>query len=290
MSKRAKTVADLRAELTDGGVSERTLKRLAKNDPRQGARDLALRELAHRQQLLAEAERLAAMLRYENELWERGVRWIAGVDEVGVGPLAGPVVAAAVILPVGCSIDAVDDSKKLDHEMRARLAPIIRERAVAFALGSCSVEEIEKLNIYHAACEAMRRAICALGVAPEHLLVDARRVPGVSMPQTPIIGGDGLSQSIAAASIIAKVERDGIMEGLAREHPGYGFERHKGYATAEHLEALKRLGSSPLHRRSYAPVAEALGAQARRAGHQYDLFKAEPRADVSVLWVDEPVS
>jgi len=195
------------------------------------------------------------MLRFEDELWRRGVRFVAGVDEVGVGPLAGPVVAAAVVLPVGCSIEAVDDSKKLSATARTRLAPRIRERAVAYAVASCSVEEIDELNIYHASCLAMRRAVEALGIAPEHLLVDARHVPGVATPQTALIGGDGRSLSIAAASILAKVERDQIMTTLAAAHQGYGFERHKGYGTALHLAALRQLGPCAHHRRSYAPVA-----------------------------------
>jgi ribonuclease HII len=264
---KAKTVAEIRLEIE--GASDRALRRLAK-DQRTGVRELALRELRRRAASQAEAERLASMLAYESELWRQGVRLIAGIDEVGCGPLAGPLVAAAVILPVDCSIAGVDDSKKLDAATRARLDRVIRERAVAFAIASCSAAEVDELNVYHAACEAMRRAVVALRLAPEHLLVDARRVPDVIMPQTAIITGDALSQSIAAASILAKVERDSRMDRLAEEYPGYGFEKHKGYGTAEHLAALERLGCCREHRRSYAPVATALGLRPRQA--QLPLF------------------
>lgn len=254
MAKRDGTVAKIRNQLET--LCDRDLQRLGR-DARAGVRDLVRREQTRRQAAAAERERLACMLTFERELWGLGLTRVAGIDEVGVGPLAGPVVAAAVILPPDTSIDDIDDSKQLDAPTRERLAAVIRERAVAYAVASCSVAEIDTLNIYHASCEAMRRAVTRLGVTPEHLLVDARRVPGVATPQTSIIEGDGKSQSIAAASILAKVERDALMTELARAHPGYGFERHKGYATAEHFDALQRLGACALHRRSFGPVALA---------------------------------
>lgn len=253
MAKRDGTVAEVEAGVA--GLPEPELSRLI-HDRRAGVRALAKRELRRRAEAAAEAERLARMLVHERRLWERGVVHVAGVDEVGCGPLAGPVVAAAVILPAGFSIADINDSKQLDAPTRERLAPEIHGRAVAWALGSCTVEEIDRLNIYRAALEAMRRAVTGLAVAPEHLLVDARRVPGVVMSQTSIIDGDALSQSIAAASIVAKVHRDALMRDLAREHPGYGFDNHKGYATAEHLAALERLGPCAIHRRSFAPVRQ----------------------------------
>lgn len=273
MCKRELTIEELRQFLSTGSVSDRAVQRLA-HDERVGVRALAQRELRKRAAARAERKRLDSLQRYERDLWDKGTVLIAGVDEVGVGPLAGPVLAAAVILPAYMSIEGVDDSKKLDEPTRAELARVIRKQAIAVAVGSCSVEEIEQLNIYHASCEAMRRAVTALGKAPEHLLVDARRVPGINTPQTPIIDGDALSHSIAAASIIAKVERDSLMEQLARDYPGYGFEKHKGYATAAHLEALRKLGCCPMHRPSYAPVAEALRAKHRSpdAMKQFDLF------------------
>jgi ribonuclease HII len=253
MAKRDGTVAGIEA-----GVAELPDPELARltHDRRAGVRALAKRELKRRCDVAGEAARLERMLEHERRLWGRGVALVAGIDEVGCGPLAGPVVAAAVILPVGCSIADINDSKQLDAATRERLVPEVQQRAVAFALGSCTVEEIDRLNIYRAALEAMRRAVTGLGVVPEHLLVDARRVPGVLMGQTAIIGGDALSQSIAAASIIAKVHRDALMRELALAHPGYGFDNHKGYATAEHLAALEKLGPCAAHRRSFAPVRQ----------------------------------
>lgn len=198
------------------------------------------------------------MLNFERPLWEKGLL-IAGVDEVGVGPLAGPVVAAAVILPPGCSIAGIDDSKKLEPAVRDRIADEIRQCAIAYAIAECDIEVIDKLNIYHAALEAMRRAVTGLRPYPAHLLVDARRVPGVSLPQKAIVKGDTLSQSIAAASILAKVHRDTLMERYSEQYPGYGFESHAGYSTPAHFAALDRLGPCPIHRRSFAPIAEKLG-------------------------------
>lgn len=253
MAKDDGTVSEIMARLDT--LDTVALQRLSR-DQRATVRAVVRREQARRQARVAECTRLAHMLVYEGPLWAEGRAHVAGVDEVGVGPLAGPVVAAAVVLPVGCSITGINDSKQLDAATRQRLDVEIRQRAISFAVASCSVEEIDLLNIYHAALEAMRRAVTALACLPQHLLVDARRVPVVKMPQTAIIGGDARSQSIAAASIIAKVYRDGLMRELAHKHPGYGFENHKGYATAEHLSALQRLGPCVIHRRSFAPVRQ----------------------------------
>jgi ribonuclease HII len=207
------------------------------------------------------AHRLAArrrtLLRYERELWERGVVRIAGVDEVGVGPLAGPLVAAAVILPREVGLRGVDDSKKLSRDARTRLCEQIKSCAVAIGLGVVSVEDVDRLNTFRAALLAMRLAVQALPVGPEHLLVDARRIPGIELPQEPLVKGDSRSYSIAAASIVAKVERDAMMDVLDRDYPQYGFARHMGYATAEHLHALARFGPCPVHRRSFMPVSQA---------------------------------
>jgi len=209
--------------------------------------------IAHRQ-----AARRRVLLRYERALWAAGVRLIAGVDEVGVGPLAGPLVAAAVILPPECALRGIDDSKKLTREARTRLAPEIRALALAVGVGVVDADEVDRLNPYWAALEAMRRAVRLLPVAAEELLVDARRIPGIDMPQTALVKGDARSYSIAAASIVAKVERDMMMEELDRRYPEYGFIRHMGYGTPEHLAALARCGACPQHRRSFAPVALAL--------------------------------
>ncbi len=184
------------------------------------------------------------------------MRLVAGVDEVGMGPLAGPVVAAAVVLPDRVDLPGLDDSKRLAPPVRERLARAIREQAVALWLATVSPAEIDRRNIYRAGLEAMRRAVEGLGRTPDHVLVDGREVPRLAVPQTRIVGGDRSDGSIAAASIVAKVHRDALMVRLERRYPGYGFARHKGYATREHLEALLRLGPCPAHRRSFAPVLQ----------------------------------
>lgn len=208
--------------------------------------------LAHRQ-----AARRRVLLRHERELWTQGVLHIAGVDEVGVGPLAGPLVAAAVILPRECEIRGIDDSKKLPPARREALKVEIEARAVAYGIGIVEVRDVDRLNTYWASIEAMRRAIAALPIAPEQILVDARRIPDLAVPQLALVKGDARSYSIAAASILAKVVRDAMMTELDRVYPAYGFARHMGYATAEHLAALDRHGPCDVHRRSFLPVAQA---------------------------------
>ncbi|MGH7786028.1 MAG: ribonuclease HII [Candidatus Binatia bacterium] len=207
------------------------------------------------------AHRLAArrrtLLRYERELWGRGVCRIAGVDEVGVGPLAGPLVAAAVILPREVGMRGIDDSKKLSRETRTRLSTEITACALAVGVGVVEVEEVDRLNTYWAALEAMRRAIRALPLTAEQLLIDARTIPDVDIPQLALIKGDGRSYSIAAASIVAKVARDAMMEQLDGVYPAYGFARHMGYGTREHLAALRQHGPCAVHRRSFLPVIQA---------------------------------
>ncbi len=199
---------------------------------------------------------MGVLLRVERGLWSAGVTHVAGVDEVGVGPLAGPVLAAAVILPEGVNLRGVDDSKKLTPARREDLAAKIRECALGIGIGVVEVEDIDRLNIYRAALEAMRRAVLALPIVPEHVVVDARRIPGITIPQTPLIGGDSRCYSVAAASIVAKVERDRLMRALDELYPQYGFREHMGYGTPQHLAAIDRHGPSPVHRRSFAPVRE----------------------------------
>ena len=183
---------------------------------------------------------------------------LAGVDEVGRGPLAGDVVAAAVILDPEDPIAGLDDSKKLTAQCREALALEIRCRAVAWALGRASVAEIDSLNILQASLLAMHRAVDALDTAPVMVLVDGNRLPRWPYRSEPIVGGDGRVPAIAAASILAKVQRDAEMVALEESYPGYGLARHKGYPTREHLEALKRLGVTPMHRRSFGPVRDLL--------------------------------
>jgi ribonuclease HII len=184
-------------------------------------------------------------------------RFVAGVDEAGRGPLAGPVVAAAVILDPRQVIGGVRDSKQLSPAQRERIAQQVRERALAWAVASASVEEIDALNILQASLLAMRRALEALWPAPDFALIDGNRLPVLRIGARAIVRGDACEPAISCASILAKTHRDALMEAREKLHPGYGFARHKGYATAQHLAALRRLGPCPIHRRSFAPVAAA---------------------------------
>jgi ribonuclease HII len=193
----------------------------------------------------------------ERLIWSAGLRWIAGVDEVGMGPLAGPVVAAAVVLQPGDFLAGIADSKRLTAAGRERAAALVRARAAGVGLGVVGPEEIDRLNIYRAGLRAMRLAVEALPFVPEYLLVDGRHVPGLATPQTSYAGGDAFVHSIAAASIVAKVHRDALMHELDARYPQYGFRRHVGYATREHLRALRTHGPSPLHRHSFAPCRTA---------------------------------
>jgi ribonuclease HII len=204
--------------------------------------------------LFAELGRLHLLDRVERELRRRGYCLAAGVDEAGRGALAGPVVAAAVILPAGCVLPGLDDSKKLDGAIRARLESEVRRRAVAVGVGVVSAPEIDGRNILRASLQAMRFAIEALRPEPDILLLDAVTVPGVRRPQLPIVHGDALCSSIAAASIVAKVHRDRMLDELSIRYPAYGFEHHKGYGTVEHWEALRLAGPCPEHRLSYHGV------------------------------------
>ena len=245
-------------EKYSGTVSPAILRKLQR-DPRTGARKL-YHVLARRyEEQKKERNRLDAMLHFERLLWKAGIQHIAGVDEVGVGPLAGPVVAAAVVFPPGAEIDGIDDSKALDEETRWRLDAEIRGQASAFAIGVVEVEEIDRINIYHAGIQAMRLALSSLPVAPQHILVDSRTIPGFIQPQNSFDKGDGINFSIAAASIVAKVYRDGLMTELDRQYPGYGFAGHKGYATPEHQRAIREFGPCPIHRRSFDYIRELCG-------------------------------
>ncbi|MCX2975809.1 ribonuclease HII [Candidatus Marimicrobium litorale] len=186
---------------------------------------------------------------------------VAGVDEVGRGPLAGEVVAAAVILDPRCTVDGLRDSKKLTAKRREQLAIVIRERAIAWFIASATVAEIDQLNILQASLLAMRRAVEGLAVQPEYVLVDGNHLPRWEYPSEPVVKGDNRVAAIAAASILAKVHRDNSLVELARRYPGYGFDSHKGYPTAQHLRALETLGVTPAHRRSYAPVKKVLAGK-----------------------------
>lgn len=197
---------------------------------------------------------LRATWRLERLLWARSYTAIAGVDEVGMGCLAGPVIAAAVILPPEIRIDSIRDSKTLSAKQRERLSARIQKKAVAWAIGAATPAEILTLNLHWAAVEAMKRALAALQPPPDAVLVDAYRIPGLTWHHEAVIKGDQKVRSIAAASIIAKVHRDALMVKLDQQYPGYGFALHKGYGTKAHQRALQALGPCPIHRPSFAPV------------------------------------
>ena len=207
------------------------------------------REQRKAEKLQAERERLEGMRVYECQYADRG--FLCGIDEVGRGPLAGPVVAGAVILPADCEILWLNDSKKLSEKKRELLYDEIMEKAVAVGIGAVSPERIDEINILQATYEAMRIAISKLSVKPDLLLNDAVKIPGVELPQIPIIKGDAKSVSIAAASIVAKVTRDRMMVQYEDLYPGYEFASNKGYGSARHIAALKSLGPCPIHRRSF---------------------------------------
>jgi ribonuclease HII len=229
-------------------------------DSRQGAQQLAKRIRERYRSNRSEGQRLHTLLRFELALWSEGFNMVAGVDEAGMAPLAGPVVAGAVILPKNYKLRGLNDSKKiLDPEKRDELAVQIKQDAVCWSVGFAEVEEIDKINIYHAGLLAMQRAVEGLGGQPDFILVDARKIPNCQTPQRGIIRGDALSATIAAASIIAKTTRDAHMLELDGLYAGYGLASHKGYPTPEHCRALKELGALPIHRRSFARVRQALG-------------------------------
>jgi len=256
-----KSIPELKERLIDRSRPvPRGLIQALESDPRHGAQRLAkqIRERWHKNR--AEGQRLHNLLRFEIELWNEGMNFIAGVDEAGMAPLAGPVVAGAVILPRNYKLRHLNDSKKiLDESMRGELACQIKQDAVAWGVGIAEVEEIDKLNIYHAGLLAMSRAVLSLGMSPDYVLVDARKIPHCPAPQRGIIRGDMLSASIAAASIIAKTTRDAHMLEMDLLYTGYNFASHKGYPTPEHCRLLKELGAVPIHRRSFARVREVLG-------------------------------
>jgi len=256
-----KSIPELRERFVDRARPvPKGLVEALETDQRQGAHHLAklIRERWRKNR--AEGQRLHNLLRFEIDLWEQGFNFIAGVDEAGMAPLAGPVIAGAVILPRNYKLKKLNDSKQiLDPGMRDELAQQIKQDALFWAVGRAEVEEIDTINIYHAGLLAMGRAVAGLTSQPDFILVDARRIPHCQTPRRGIIKGDTLSASIAAASIIAKTTRDAIMTEFDSIHPGYNFATHKGYPTPEHCRCLKELGATPIHRRSFARVREALG-------------------------------
>lgn len=198
-----------------------------------------------------EKERLLKMCEIENNLRQNGYKYIAGVDEAGRGPLAGPVFAAAVILPEGCVIDGINDSKKLSEKKREELFDVICEKAVAYCIADVSEGRIDEINILNATFEAMNGAVDGLGVTPDYVLIDGNRISGMTLPHETVVKGDAKSISIAAASILAKVSRDRVMYEMAEKYPEYGFEKHKGYGTKTHCEAILKYGACEIHRKTF---------------------------------------
>lgn len=254
------TLAEIKARYVAGGRPlDAETEGLLRADPRPGARSILEAIAKRRSENRSEGQRLRKLVRYEDALWKRGVALVAGVDEAGMSPLAGPVAAAAVVFAPGVRIAGIDDSKKLHAAERDRIAIEIKRSAICWSVGFAEVDEIDQINIYWAGLLAMRRAVEGLSRCPEHLLIDARRLKDLAIPQQPIIKGDSKSASIAAASILAKTARDRLMCEMDARHPGYGFARHKGYPVAEHLRALNAQGACSIHRRSFAPVRAIMG-------------------------------
>ncbi|HEX5068293.1 MAG TPA: ribonuclease HII [Myxococcota bacterium] len=230
--------------------------RALRRDARRGARALASELERRRVARIAELRRLARLFKLRRGLFRAGCRYVAGVDEVGVGPMAGPLVAAAVILPPKVFLPGLDDSKRLTPASRERLDGEIRRQALCVAVAEIPPDEVDRIDVLRASWLAMRTALEGLALRPDHVLVDAHRLAGLDVPHTSLPKGDARDGSIAAASIVAKVHRDARMRQLDERYPGYGFARHMGYCTREHRRALAALGPCEMHRRSFAPVAQ----------------------------------
>lgn len=247
------TISEIEKRLAEESVSEEFLA-ACRQDPRRGVERLWRKF----QREADERERVAALYAYERQAAQEGCSLVAGVDEAGRGPLAGPVVVAAVILPPGLHLPKLNDSKKLSPALRSSLYEAICEKAVALHCSIVDAATIDRVNIYQATINGMYEAVLALDPNPQKVLIDAVPLKKLPMSSLPIVQGDAKSASIAAASIIAKVTRDRLMTQYDAQYPGYGFAQHKGYGTPQHLEALQKYGPCPIHRRSFEPVQEAL--------------------------------
>ncbi|WP_377889232.1 ribonuclease HII [Alkalihalobacillus sp. R86527] len=252
-----KTISEIKKIILDQQYSEEEWMEF-KSDERKGVKDLIAKELKKKDQIQKVMQLHKEMSVFEKRYNDSGFKAIAGVDEVGRGPLAGPVVASAVILDVDKPIFGLQDSKKLSTAKLNELYDAILEKSISVGVGVMSAEEIDVLNIYQASKKAMQKAVAALSHSPDFILVDAMELP-IPVEQESLIKGDARSISIAAASIVAKVTRDRMMAKLACQYPEYGFERHVGYGTKEHLTALDRHGVTKVHRKTFAPVRERLG-------------------------------
>lgn len=248
-----KSIQEIKQQLAGIETADDPFFKECEQDERKGVQKLVAQKL----KFFAEQDKLKQqfydMQKYEEALYIQGVEYVAGVDEVGRGPLAGPVVAAAVILPKGFYLPGVTDSKKLSESKREQFYEMIQKEAVSVGVGIVEAAVIDDINIYEATKKAMMMALANLTVTPEHVLIDAMTLP-VAIPQQSIIKGDAKSISIAASSIIAKVTRDRMMKELAEKHPAYGFEKHMGYGTKLHLEAIEKHGVLTEHRKTFAPI------------------------------------
>lgn len=247
------TIKEIKEQLANIQQLDDPLLAELEQDSRSGVMQAIAKRKRDIQKRLDEDLRLEKMLAYEKELYTQGIQLIAGVDEVGRGPLAGPVVAAAVILPKACKIPGLNDSKKIPKSKHKEIYEAVLQNAIAIGIGIENNHVIDQVNIYEATKLAMREAIGQLEPQPQHLLIDAMRLD-LPISQTSIIKGDANSLSIAAASIVAKVTRDQMMEEFDREYPGYDFAQNAGYGTAKHLAGLDKLGVTPIHRRSFEPI------------------------------------
>ena len=247
------TIKEIKEQLANIQRLDDPLLAELEQDSRSGVIQAIAKRKRDIQKRIDEDERLEGMLAYEKECYARGIKLIAGVDEVGRGPLAGPVVAAAVILPKACKIPGLNDSKKIPKSKHKEIYEAVLQNAIAIGIGIKDNQVIDQVNIYEATKLAMMEAIGQLEPQPQHLLIDAMRLD-LPIPQTSIIKGDANSLSIAAASIVAKVTRDQMMEEFDKEYPGYDFAKNAGYGTAKHLAGLVQLGVTPIHRRSFEPV------------------------------------
>ena len=247
------TIKEIKEQLANIQRLDDPLLAELEQDSRSGVIQAIAKRKREIQKRIDEDERLEGMLAYEKVCYARGMELIAGVDEVGRGPLAGPVVAAAVILPKACKIPGLNDSKKIPKSKHKEIYEAVLQNAIAIGIGIKDNQVIDQVNIYEATKLAMMEAIGQLDPQPQHLLIDAMKLD-LPIPQTSIIKGDANSLSIAAASIVAKVTRDQMMEEFDKEYPGYDFAKNAGYGTAKHLAGLVQLGVTPIHRRSFEPV------------------------------------
>ena len=247
------TIKEIKEQLANIQRLDDPLLAELEQDSRSGVIQAIAKRKRELQKQVDEDLRLEKMLAYEKELYTQGIQLIAGVDEVGRGPLAGPVVAAAVILPEDCKISGLNDSKKIPKSKHKEIYEAVLQNAVAIGIGIKDNQVIDQVNIYEATKLAMMEAIGQLDPQPQHLLIDAMKLD-LPIPQTSIIKGDANSLSIAAASIVAKVTRDQMMEEFDCEYPGYDFTQNAGYGTANHLAGLDQLGVTPIHRRSFEPI------------------------------------